>query len=312
MKLGAVLLEVVRNDFVESVHAGHLIAIDKSGTSILEIGDLDAPIFPRSAVKGLQAAAMLRSGLRVTPQQLALICASHAGSPEHLATAKSILTAAGVDESALMNTPDRPLDTAERFAWGDKAPSSLAANCSGKHAGMVATCVVNNWDLSSYLHPDHPLQRGIRDEFETLSGEKVGVVGVDGCGAPLFALSLRGLLRAITKLVDSEDPIHREVFNACRSHPHLVSGTGRLPTTLMSKVDRLFVKDGAEGVFVIAQRDGGAIAWKMSDGSQRGAATLAVASLSRIGIELELPAESVLGGGRVVGEIRASRILRNE
>lgn len=312
MELGQVLLEVVRNDLVESVHAGHLIAIDSAGGSILEIGDLDSPIFPRSAVKGLQAAAMLRAGLRVTPQQLALICASHAGSPEHLATAQAILTNAGVDESALLNTPDRPLDPAERLAWGDKAPSSLAANCSGKHAGMVATCITSGWDRTSYLKADHPLQQIILDEFEMLSGEKVSLIGVDGCGAALFALSLRGLVRAIAKLVDSEDPVHREVFNACRSHPHLVSGTGRLPTILMSQVDRLFVKDGAEGVMVMAQRGGGAIAWKMSDGSQRGAAALALASLSRIGIDLALPAEPVLGGGRVVGEVRASRILRND
>lgn len=311
MERGEVLLEVVRNDFVESVHAGHLIAIDNSGKSILEIGDLDSPIFPRSAVKGLQAAAMLRAGLRVTPQQLALICASHAGSAEHIATARSILAGAGVDETALQNTPDRPLDPAERLAWGDKAPSSIAANCSGKHAGMVATCTATGWELSSYLNADHPLQQVIRREFETLSGEKVSVVGVDGCGAALFALSLRGLVRAIMNLVNSADPIHREVFSACRSHPHLVSGTGRLPTNLMIQVDGLFVKDGAEGVMVMAQRGGGAIAWKMSDGSQRGATTLALASLSRIGIELSLPTEQVLGGGRVVGEIRASRILRN-
>jgi L-asparaginase II len=255
---------------------------------------------------------MVRAGLKVSPKELALICASHAGSSAHLEVARSILGAAGLDESALKNTPDKPLDPIERAAWGDKAPSSLAANCSGKHAGMVATCKVNGWDLASYKVAAHPLQVAIKNEFEKLSGEAITKVGVDGCGAPLFAISLTGLATGIRNLMLSDDPVHQEVVNACRTNPVMVSGIGRLPTVLMEKVDGLFVKDGAEGVMVIGTRSGEVIVWKMSDGSQRGAMTLALASLSHLGVKVEgIEREVVLGGGEVVGEIRASKLVRH-
>jgi L-asparaginase II len=311
MEQGEVLLEIVRNEMVESIHAGHLLILDKNGAPILKLGDLKPPIYPRSAVKSIQASAMLRAGLKVLPKELALICASHAGSSEHLDVARSILSGAGLDESALKNTPDKPLGASERATWGDKAPTSLAANCSGKHAGMVATCKVNGWDLGSYKEVSHPLQLAIREEFEKLSGEVITKVGVDGCGAPLFAISLAGLAKAIRNLMLSTDPVHQEVVNACRENPVMVSGVGRLPTVLMERVDGLFVKDGAEGVMVIGTRSGEVIVWKMSDGSQRGAMTLALASLSHLGIELDIERETVLGGGDVVGEIRASKLVRH-
>jgi L-asparaginase II len=311
MKVGEILLEVVRNDLVESVHAGHLLIVDSNGDSKLELGDLDSPIYPRSAIKSIQAAAMLRVGLQVTPQQLALVCASHAGSNDHLDIARAILSGAGLDPSALLNTPDRPLGAAERSAWGDQAATSLAANCSGKHAGMLATCVANGWDISSYKNPEHQLQQVIRDEFEALSGERIAKVAVDGCGAPLFALSIRAIARAIDNLIHSNDPVHREVVSACTSFPIMVSGIGRLPTILMEQVPGLFAKDGAEGVMVMAHRSLGTIIWKMSDGSQRGAGPLALATLSHLGLSAALEPEYVRGGGEVVGEIRASRIVAN-
>lgn len=311
MKVGEVLLEIVRNDLVESVHAGHLLIADNAGNSILELGELDSLIYPRSAIKSIQAAAMVRAGLKVSPKELALICASHAGSAEHLDTALSILRGAGLDESALKNTPDKPLGAVERAAWGDRAPTSLAANCSGKHSGMVATCKVNGWDLASYKEVSHPLQIAIRNEFEALSGEQITKVGVDGCGAPLFALSIRAISQAIRNLMQSDDPVYKEVVNACRSNPTMVSGVGRLPTLLMEQVPGLFVKDGAEGVMVIATNSGETIIWKMSDGSQRGAMTLAAASLLHLGIKVEFERETVLGGGQVVGEICASKLVHH-
>ncbi|NCV83986.1 MAG: asparaginase [Actinobacteria bacterium] len=312
MEQGEILLEVLRNEMVESVHAGHLFILGSDRNPILSLGDVDSPIYPRSAVKSIQASAMVRAGLKVSSKELALICASHAGSSAHLDVARSILSGSGLDESALKNTPDKPLDPIERAAWGDKAPTSLAANCSGKHAGMVATCKVNGWNLASYKSPSHPLQIAIKSEFEMLSGEAITKVGVDGCGAPLFAISLSGLASAIRNLLLSHDPVHQEVLNACRTNPVMVSGIGRLPTLLMEKVDGLFVKDGAEGVMVIGTRSGEVIVWKMSDGSQRGAMTLALASLSHLGIKVEgIEREIVLGGGEVVGEIRTSKIVRH-
>jgi L-asparaginase II len=309
MRQGEILLEVVRNEMVESIHSGHLLITDKAGKSILELGDLDSLIYPRSAIKAIQAAAMVRAGLKVSPRQLALICASHAGSSEHLEVATSILAGAGLGEKDLQNTKDKPLGISERLAWAEREPTSLAANCSGKHAGMLATCRVNGWDISNYKDPSHPLQQLIKREFENLTGTEINKVGIDGCGAPLFALSLRDLANAFRNLVQSSDDIYKEVINACRSNPIMVAGLGRLPTILMSKVAGLFVKDGAEGVMVIATDSGEVIVWKMSEGSQRGAATLALASLSHLQIEVELEREVVLGGGQVVGEIRASKLV---
>ncbi|MBU3692573.1 MAG: asparaginase [Candidatus Nanopelagicaceae bacterium] len=311
MKTGEVLLEVVRNDLVESVHAGHLMILDAAGKTVLQIGDVDSIIYPRSAVKSLQASAMLRAGAKLTDQQIALACASHAGSAQHLAVAISTLASVGLDESALRNTPDKPLDPKERVAWGDKAPSSLAANCSGKHSAMLATCVANNWDINTYKNSTHPLQIAIKNEFEELSGEKISKVAVDGCGAPLFALTLKGLANAVRNLSISTDPIHQRVISACITNPVLVSGVGRLPTLLMEKVNGLFVKDGAEGVMIIATNKGEVIVWKMSDGSQRGAGALAVATLSQLGISVDIEREKVLGDGQVVGEIRASKLVSN-
>jgi L-asparaginase II len=296
---------------VESVHDGHLLILDSSGKDLLRIGDVDQLIYPRSAVKSLQASAMLRAGLKVSGEQLALACASHAGSRAHLDVALSTLRSVGLDESALRNTPDKPLDPAERAAWGDKAPTSLAANCSGKHSAMVATCAVNGWNLETYKSPEHPLQIAIATEFEELSGEKITKVGVDGCGAALFAISLRALATAVRNLTLSNEPIHQEVVNACRNNPIMVSGVGRLPTLLMQKVSGLFVKDGAEGVMIMSTPKGEVIVWKMSDGSQRGNAPLSVATLSHLGITVDLERENVMGDGRVVGEIRASKLVRH-
>jgi L-asparaginase II len=285
------------------------LILDSSGNDLLKLGDVDELIYPRSAVKSLQASAMLRAGLKLTGPQLALACASHAGSQAHLDVALSILRSAGVDENALRNTPDKPLDPKERAAWGDKAPTSLAANCSGKHSAMVATCVANGWDLESYKKPDHPLQRAIAAEFEKLSGEKITKVGVDGCGAALFAISLRALANAVRNLTLSNEPIHQEVVNACRNNPVMVSGIGRLPTLLMQKVSGLFVKDGAEGVMIMSTPKGEVIVWKMSDGSQRGNSPLSIATLSHLGISVDLERENVMGDGQVVGEIRASKLV---
>jgi L-asparaginase II len=309
MRAGEILLEVVRNEMVESIHNGHLLILDSSGNDLLKLGDVDELIYPRSAVKSLQASAMLRAGLKLNGPQLALACASHAGSQAHLDTALSILYSAGLDESALRNTRDKPLDPKERAAWSDKAPTSLAANCSGKHSAMVATCVTNGWDLESYKKPEHPLQRAIAAEFEKLSGEKITKVGVDGCGAALFAISLRALAHAIRNLTLSQEPIHQEVVNACRNNPTMVSGIGRLPTLLMQKVPGLFVKDGAEGVMIMSTPKGEVIVWKMSDGSQRGNSPLSIATLSHLAITVDLEPEYVMGDGQVVGEIRASKLV---
>lgn len=312
MKSGDILLEVVRNEMVESVHSGHLLILDGAGKTVLSIGDPDEIIYPRSAIKSLQASAMLRCGLKLSPYQLAIVCASHAGSQAHLENVRSILSSAGLDESALKNTPDKPLGLTERTAWGDRPATSLAANCSGKHSGMVATCVANGWDTASYKSVDHPLQIEIRKEIEALIGGSIPHVGVDGCGAPLFAMSLRAMAKAVRSMRISGDPVHNEVVSACMSNPVMVSGIGRLPTLLMEKIPGLFVKDGAEGVMVTSLDDGSVMVWKMSDGSQRGASSLAIAGLAKLGVTVELEGDRVYGDGRVVGEIHASKLVHHD
>lgn len=309
MNSGEVLLEVVRSDLVESTHSGHILILNQGGQEVVALGDIDQLIYPRSAVKSLQTSAMLRAGLKLDEEQIALACASHAGSAQHLAVVRSTLASVGLDESSLLNTPEKPLGALERSAWGDRPPTPLAANCSGKHAAMVATCKVNNWDLASYKDPNHPLQLAIANELGVLSGERIWHVAVDGCGAALFALSLKGLARAIRNLILSKDPIHRSVIASCINNPVLVSGINRLPTLLMQKVSGLFVKDGAESVMVMATKRGEVIVWKISDGSQRGAGELARAGLLHLGIDLDLEPEYVMGGGEVVGVIRASKLV---
>ena len=192
--LGEVLAEVTRGGVVESVHAGHMVLLNADGSILFQKGDPTLNIYSRSSLKSIQASAMVRAGLDIEPRLLALVCASHAGTAMHQTATKSILAKAGLDEHSLQCILDRPLDEELRRT---SEPTRLAMNCSGKHAGMLATCVKNGWPIDSYLDPEHPLQRAIKSEVEQMSGESVAGVSVDGCGAPLFLFSLLGLARAI-------------------------------------------------------------------------------------------------------------------
>jgi L-asparaginase II len=206
---------------------------------------------------------MLRAGLLVDDQKLALICASHSGAQIHIDLTKKILADAGIAESAMKNALDKPLGEKEKFAWGDKAGTQFTQNCSGKHAGMLVTCQLNGWDMQSYLDKNHPLQLAIKAELEEMAEEKVSTVSVDGCGAPLFAISTTGLAKAIRKVVISKDPVYQQIVKAATSHPELIAGEGRLTTRMMKAVPGLFMKEGAEGVEVCALADGRTIVMKI-------------------------------------------------
>ena len=303
----ALLAEYVRGGIVESKHFGHLIALDASGAPVLIKGDPNVLIYPRSAIKSIQASAMVRKGLDQEVRHLALICASHSGSRTHTEVALQILKTAGLDESALQCVKDRPIGVQERKEWGDQEPTRLAMNCSGKHAGMLATCVVNNWPIESYLDPAHPLQVAIREELETLAGEKVAHISVDGCGAPLFLLSMRGLADAFYKLATSTDPIHKKIIAACLAYPELVAGIGRGDTELMKQVPGLFMKVGAEGVQSAFYKDGSTVFFKVSDGAERAHQVILQDAFGKMGIHFEVKHPEVLGGGQVIGEIRAAK-----
>jgi L-asparaginase II len=183
-------------------------------------------------------------------------------------------------------------------------------NCSAKHAAMLVTAEVNDWPLDSYRDPDHPLQLALRETVAELAGEPVAATGVDGCGAPLFALSLTGLARAFATLgLAAAGTAEHRVAEAMRAHPEFVAGTRRDVTKLIRAVDGLIAKEGAEGVLGLALADGTALALKIDDGADRARPPVARAALRRLGVATPELAEflvsPVLGGGRPVGEIRA-------
>jgi L-asparaginase II len=297
-----VVAHVIRNGFIESRHHGHVVALSHDGRVALSAGVVDEPMFPRSAAKPLQALAMLRLGWQPDDfEELALASASHSGEFMHVAVVERILADAGLDESALDNTPDWPLN-ADESKRRDK-PDRLRQNCSGKHAAMLATCVANKWPITAYLDADHPLQVGIREVIEQLAGEHVAVTAVDGCGAPLFALTLTGLARAVSAIADGA------VADAMRKYPYLVGGAGRDVTAVMRAVPGMVAKDGAEGVYAAALPDGRAVAIKIEDGAARARVPVLVSALAQVGIasdELaELAVVPILGHGQPVGAVQA-------
>jgi L-asparaginase II len=301
-----VLAEYVRDGVVESEHRGFLAALNADGSTLKTLGDVETKIFPRSTVKCAQASAMVRSGLDLEPRLLALAQSSHSGAQMHLDGAREILASVGLAESALQCALDRPLGDAERRAWGENPPTQIAMNCSGKHAAMLATCVKNGWPIETYLDANHPLQLAIKSELEELAGEKITLTSTDGCGAPLFLLSLIGLARAIRAITISTDPVHQSVMNAARAFPEMVGGVGRHNTEMMQQVPGLFMKDGAEAVNVCSLSDGRTFVFKVSDGSLRAFRTIVHACLKDFGIDTALTPEKVMGGPRVIGTIRAT------
>ncbi|HEU4912435.1 MAG TPA: asparaginase [Actinomycetes bacterium] len=310
--MNALLAEVVRSGFVEGHHYGSVVGLAADGSVALAVGKPDEPVFPRSSNKPLQAVAMVEAGLDLDGELLALASASHSGEPFHLDGARRILAAAGLDESALQTPPELPVDekTKQAYVAAGGSPSPLAMNCSGKHAAMLATCVANHWPTGTYRDPDHPLQVAVRRTVERLAGEQVAAVGVDGCGAPLFALSLTGLARAFAAIATAPagSPEHR-VATAIRRHPEWLGGTGRDVTRLVAGVPGLIAKDGAEGVYAAGLPDGRAVALKIDDGASRARPPVMVAALRTLGVDApvldELADVPLLGGGQPVGAVRA-------
>jgi len=304
--MSIVLAQLVRSGLVESTHSGYLILIGADGSDLLTLGDVEAEMYPRSAIKSLQAAAMVRNGLKLNDEQLALVCASHGGTERHQEVALEILNSVGLKETDLQNTPDRPIDRKARISWGTKPATSLAANCSGKHAGMLATCVINGWDLKTYRDANHPLQIAIAKEIAELTGKPINRVSIDGCGAPLFSMSTRSIAVAARKMRIDSDPVFSKVISACLKHPEMILAEGGFDTRMMRAVPGLLVKGGAESVMLASLADGSAIAWKISDGANRANGPMMKAALAKLGITIEGEVVDVLGGGTVVGELRAS------
>ncbi|MFK4035856.1 asparaginase [Nonomuraea wenchangensis] len=299
----SLIVEVVRSGFVESTHQARMLTVDAEGRLVETRGAVHVPASPRSSMKPLQALGMLRSGLALEDELLALACASHSGEPFHVDGVRKILAGAGLEESALRCPEDHPFDR-NSTEYG-----RVYMNCSGKHAAMLATCVVNDWPLTTYLEPSHPLQRAIRATVEEFTGERVAASGVDGCGAPLFFVSMLGVTKAFRAFPrSSADSYERKIFDAMRAHPEWTSGTDRPEAKLMRALPGLMLKAGAEGFDAFAFEDGRAGTVKIEDGSARARGPVTVAALRSLGLDApelaEVAAPPVLGGGLSVGEVR--------
>jgi L-asparaginase II len=313
----AELAVIRRSGFVESRHFGSLVVVGPEGDICLALGDAAAPILPRSSVKPVQALGCLLAGTPLVGPALAIAAGSHTGEDEHVALVRAILSGAGLQDSALGCPADYPEDQAarERLIREGRGPAPIRMNCSGKHAAMLAACVHNGWPTESYLNPDHLVQQAIRAALEEVAGEPVAHVAVDGCGAPLFGLTLPGLARAARALVRAEPGTpRRAVADAMRDHPWYVGGSGHANTELMRHVPGVICKGGAEGVIVAATADGHAVAVKVIDGSPRTTTMIVLAVLDRLGADTSAAAAlatvPVLAAGRSVGAAEPGRDLR--
>ncbi|MGJ6979933.1 asparaginase [Aestuariimicrobium soli] len=307
-----IVTEVVRGDLLECVHRGRVVVTAPDGSVVFGLGSVEASMFPRSSIKPVQAIAMLRAGLDLSGAALALAAASHSGETFHRDLVVEVLTGAGLGVDDLQTTPDFPLDEAARVAWiregHDKEP--LAMNCSGKHAAMLRTCVRAGWPTETYRDPSHPLQQAIAAAVEEFAGEATHT-SVDGCGAPLFAMSLTGLARAFGRIAGASDGPERAVADAYRQFPEYASGSSREDLSLHRAVPGLICKGGAEGCLAIGLPDGTGVAIKSDDGNMRGVFALAAVVLTALGHGSsaldELALTPVLGHGEPVGVVQVRR-----
>jgi L-asparaginase II len=312
-----VLVEVERSGMVESTHRGSIAIYDDAGALVGGLGDPHQVIYPRSCAKPLQAVGMLHAGVPLDGELLALASASHSGEEFHRRAVREILARAGLDETALQCPEDLPYVEKSRIEYlgAGGEPDRVVMNCSGKHAAMLLTSVVNGWPTETYLEPDHPLQQHLRATVGELVHAPPEPASTDGCGAPLWAVPLSGLARAVAELPASGEGAR--VMAAISTHPEFSGGPGRDVTDLINGVPGLMAKDGAEAVQVMAITLNGTtygLAMKVDDGAQRARSVVAAGALAALGVgadvvvkHLEWP---VMGGGRPVGSVRPSAGFR--
>lgn len=316
----AVELAVVeRSGFIESRHIGSAVVVDPSGSVQIALGDVDTPIFTRSSLKPLQALATLRAGTPLKGVQLALASASHRAQLKHVDVVESMLDDAGLSEDDLQCPRDLPGDREARERvireWG--VARRIYYNCSGKHAAFLWACAVNGWDTKTYLDPSNPIQQLVADVTAEYAGVPAAAVGVDGCGAPVLALPLTGLARAISRVAVAEEA--SAMVAAIKHDPWAIAGDGEPNTVAIARLG-ILAKGGAEGVMVMAAPDGTAVALKCLDGSARATTLAGLTLLARAGAmdadavrsvldETEVP---VLGRGEKVGAVRPGSGLGDE
>jgi L-asparaginase II len=329
-----ILVEVTRGEAVESEHRGAVSVIDGDGKVVLEIGDVSRPVFPRSAVKSMQALPLIETGAADAfgfgDRELALACASHSGEPQHTALAESMLKKAGFGETALECGSHWPIshDATVGLAREGKTPNQLHNNCSGKHAGFICTCRHQDIDPRGYVNFGHPWQATLRGVMEDVTGARHGDDnwGVDGCSIPTYAVPIRDLARGFARMATGNSlgveraKAAKRLFAACMAEPFYTAGTGRADVPLMRAAPgRIFVKTGAEGVYCAAVPEQGVgIALKCDDGAGRAAEAIVARVLARffaddakvvaaLGAIANAPVESRKGAP--VGVVRATGAL---
>ncbi len=286
-----VLIELTRGHLVESTHSGAIAVMRADGAPVAAIGDTARPVFPRSAIKPLQAFPFLATGavdrFGFGEPEIAIACASHTGTGRHTSLVAAMLARAGLSADALACGTHEPMDptTQRELIRSGAKPSPLHHNCSGKHAAMLATAAHLAEPVADYWRPEHPVQQRIRRTLEDLAGGALGadVCGIDGCSVPNWAVPLSGLARAFARLGSGVGLAEREVAGrriarACWAHPDLVAGPGTLVTDIMQRLRaRVLLKSGAEGVYGGALPEHGlGFALKIADGAKRAAEAAAV------------------------------------
>jgi L-asparaginase II len=319
----APLVRVVRSGVTESIHLGHVAVCDSSGRILASAGDPDRLLFARSSMKPLQAAVSLRRiGDRLPQELVAVMCASHNGEPVHVRSVRRLLRSGGLSERHLQCPADLPMAPDARKAVS--GPRRIYHNCSGKHAGMLLASDLSGLVLQTYLRPSHPLQREIVRAVRTATDVDRPLIGVDGCGAPVHGLPLKGMATLFARLSGPERlgrlaEHAAAAVGAMRAEPYMVAGSGRSDTRIMQAVPDMICKVGAEGLHCAALLGQGlGVAVRIDDGSDRAAAPALVRVLELLGLldgaQLErlasVAAPPVLGGGRPVGALEAGFLLR--
>ena len=309
---GAVPLAVLERDgFPESQHLGAAVVLDPDGERLAAHGDVDARIYPRSALKLFQTVAAEEAGARLSPEQQVIVSASHSGTARHVELVRSVLTDAGLDEETLRTPPAWPMDEKARFALvrAGGSPRRITMNCSGNHAGMLAGAAAAGWPVEDYLAAGHPIHALAAEVITRTSGTDLTDRGRDGCGGPVWAMPLTALARGYQRLLAE----HPGLAAAIRAFPDLIEGPGT-PTTRAVGGLGVVAKAGAEGVWVAVAPNGAAVAVKTLDGANRVPSAVAVALLAEhgavdtaaAGAFLADPALAISAGGQRAGGLRVT------
>lgn len=293
-----ITVEVTRGAIVESRHRGAAVIVDRNGGVQGSWGDVKGPVYPRSAIKGIQALPLVETGAAdefgFSDQELALACASHGGEDEHSRTASSMLAKMGLGESDLECGPHWPMyeaATREMAARGD-VPDQTRNNCSGKHCGMLAVAKALGKPTRGYIKPTHAVQQRTLGVFEAMCGLDMSdaPMAIDGCSVPTWGIPLENLALGFARFA-APDNLSEERAAACRriakavmENPFYVAGTGRYCTEMMQALPNVFLKTGAEGVYIAALPEYGlGVALKCDDGATRAAEVMMTMLLRHIG-----------------------------